>query len=46
MIRARRARLRRDPGAWAAAQETNIAAARELLARSDPALFQTHGGGS
>jgi ER-bound oxygenase mpaB/B'/Rubber oxygenase, catalytic domain len=46
VIRARRARLRRDPGAWAAAQETNIAAARELLAGSDPALFQTHGGGS
>jgi hypothetical protein len=43
-IRARRARLRRSPDGWAAAQAANVAAAREFLAAAEPALFQGHGG--
>jgi hypothetical protein len=43
-IRARRAGLRRDPRKWAAEQTSNIAAVRELLGTSDPALYEIHPG--
>jgi hypothetical protein len=41
VLRARRARLRRDAAAWQAAQEGNIAAAREMVhADTQPAAYE------
>jgi hypothetical protein len=41
--RARRASLRSDPARCAAEHARNILLVRKLLARAEPALFETHG---